>query len=69
MYWTDNKVKFNKHTCDYLVDALTKTIKYINGLRIGCIDIPISPCICFNYARDSFCIFIGDGRIINFPWE
>ena len=33
----------NKHTCDHLVDASIKTIKYLNGPHDGCMSLHILP--------------------------
>ena len=59
----------NKDTCDHLVDASIKTIKYLNGPHGGCMGPQISPCIRSRKLIDSKLILAGDGRIINLPSE
>jgi hypothetical protein len=56
----------NKHTCDHLVDALIKTIKYLNGPLVGCIGPHMSPCILSRNFSGSVCILRGEGLKINF---
>ena len=59
----------NKHTCDNLVDASIKTIKYLNSLHDGCMSPHISPWIRSKNAKVSYPTLVGDGLIINLPWE
>ena len=42
----------SKQACDHLVDALIKTIKYLNGLHDECISPKISPLILFKKDGD-----------------
>jgi hypothetical protein len=56
-----------RHTCDHLVDASMKTIKYMNGSDNGFIGPQISPRIHSRNLSGSTLILIGDGLKINFP--
>ena len=44
----------NKVTCDNLVDASTKTMKYLNGPHGGWIGPHMSPCILSKKRMESF---------------
>ena len=59
----------NRQTCDHLVDASMRTIKYRNVPQGGCIGPHISPCILSRKFNVSLLTFPGDGLIINFPCE
>ncbi|PRQ43120.1 hypothetical protein RchiOBHm_Chr3g0465021 [Rosa chinensis] len=59
----------NSVTCDHLVDASTKTMKYLNGPHGGWIGPHISPCIRCRKRLESFSVFAYDGLIFNFPNE
>ena len=57
----------SRQTCDHLVYASTKTIKYLKGSQGGCTGPQISPWILSKKDKDSILIFYGDGLINNFP--
>lgn len=59
----------NKHTCDRIVDASIKTIKYLDGSRGGWINPQISLWSRSINLRDLIQTFVGDGLITNFSWE
>jgi len=48
----------SKQIYDHLVDALIKTMKYLNDQHGRCIGPQISPCIRYENEIDSFLIFV-----------
>ena len=62
----------SKQACDHLVDALIKTIKYLNGPHDGCIGPQISSLILSKKDGDSktiFFFFEKDGLVISLLLE
>jgi len=57
----------NKQTCDYLVDASIKTMKYLNDPHDGCIRPQNHIVLIPKDDIDSFLKFSSDSLIINFP--
>jgi hypothetical protein len=56
-----------RHMSDHRVDALINTMKYLNGLLIGCIGPHMSPCILSRNFSGSVYILRGEVLKINFP--
>lgn len=67
--YTNIWLQVSNETCDHLVDALIKTMKYLNDSHGRCIDPQISHYICSKNEMDSFPFFLGDGLIMSFLWE
>ena len=59
----------NKETCDHLLDASIKIMKYLNDSHGECISPQISSYIHSKNEMSRFPIFLGDGLIINFLWK
>jgi hypothetical protein len=55
-----------RHACDYRVDALINTMKYLNVPLLGCIGPHMSPFILSRNFSGSVCILRGEGLKINF---
>src|SRR5690606_21428151 len=72
MIWANNLANAmflddKRHTCDHLVEASTRTIKYRNVPHGGCIGPQMSPCIRSRKFIVSLVTFTSEGLIMSFP--